>query len=140
MGINEYLVHVGDSLGSTGTERQKMQAAFDAFEDHESALAERLLAYLRDKRSVRVIGQDRVLAGGRVPTISFVVGSAPSESIVRHMDQHRIGIRFGDFYAKRLIETLGLQGQGGVVRVSIAHYNTAQEIERLLQHLDEVIA
>ena len=55
------------------------------------------------------------------------------------IDQFRIGIRFGDFYAKRLIEALGLAAQGGVVRVSIAHYNTAHEIDRLIGHLDEVI-
>lgn len=69
-----------------------------------------------------------------------MVGDRPSESIVRHVDQFGIGIRFGDFYAKRLIEALGLQNQGGVVRVSIAHYNTMSEIDRLITHLDEVIA
>lgn len=139
MGINEYLVQVGQSLGVTGTDRQKMQAAFDAFETHENAMAERLLAYLRSKPSVRVIGHDRVTGGDRVPTISFMAGEKPSESIVRHMDPHGIGIRFGDFYAKRLIEALELQRQGGVVRVSIAHYNTISEIDRLITHLDEVI-
>ncbi len=139
MGINAYLVQVGQSLGATGTDRQKMQAAFDAFEAHENAMAERLLAYLRSKRSVRIIGHDRVTGGDRVPTISFMVGDKPSESIVRHMDPHGIGIRFGDFYAKRLIEAMQLQQQGGVVRVSIAHYNTLSEIDRLIKHLDEVI-
>ena len=44
---------------------------------------------------------------------------------------HGIGIRFGDFYAKRLVEALGLQSYGGVVRVSMAHYNTVDEIDRL---------
>jgi selenocysteine lyase/cysteine desulfurase len=63
-----------------------------------------------------------------------------SESIVLHMDRFNIGIRFGDFYAKRLIEALGLHTQGGVVRVSMAHYNTVEEIDRLITHLDEVIA
>lgn len=139
IGISDYLVHVGDTLGATGTERQKMQAAFDAFEAHENLLAERLLAYLRSKPSVRVIGHDSATDGQRVPTISFVAGQQPSEAIVRHVDQFGIGIRFGDFYAKRLIEALGLQAQGGVVRVSIAHYNTLDEIDRLIQHLDEVI-
>ena len=139
IGISDYLVHVGNTLGATGTERQKMQAAFDAFEAHENLLAERLLAYLRSKPSVRVIGHDSATDGQRVPTISFVAGQQSSESIVRHVDQYGIGIRFGDFYAKRLIEALGLQAQGGVVRVSIAHYNTHDEIDRLIQHLDEVI-
>ena len=140
MGINDYLVAVGSQLGSTGTARQKMQCAFDAFEQHEDALAERLLAYLRSKKSVRIIGMESAAAGGRVPTISFMVAGQMSESIVRHTDRFGIGIRFGDFYAKRLIESSGLHIQGGVVRVSIAHYNTFAEIDKLVRHLDEVIA
>nr|WP_315206898.1 cysteine desulfurase-like protein [uncultured Albidiferax sp.] len=140
MGINDYLMAVGSQLGSTGTARQKMQCAFDAFEQHEDALAERLLAYLRGKKSVRIIGMDSAAKGGRVPTISFMVAGQMSESIVRHTDRFGIGIRFGDFYAKRLVESLGLHTQGGVVRVSIAHYNTFAEIDKLVKHLDEVIA
>jgi cysteine desulfurase family protein (TIGR01976 family) len=140
MGIGDYLVDVGASLGAVGSSRQKMQAAFDAFEQHEDALAERLLSYLRGKKAVRIIGLDTAAGGGRVPTVSFVVAGQMSESIVRHIDRFNIGIRFGDFYAKRLIEALGLQAQGGVVRVSMAHYNSAEEIDRLIRHLDEVIA
>jgi cysteine desulfurase family protein (TIGR01976 family) len=140
IGISDYLNAVGSQLGATGSARQKMQAAFDAFEQHEDVLAERLLAYLRGKKSVRIIGLPSAAAGGRVPTVSFIVAGQMSESIVRHVDQFNIGIRFGDFYAKRLIEALGLQSQGGVVRVSIAHYNTLSEIDRLIEHLDEVIS
>jgi cysteine desulfurase family protein (TIGR01976 family) len=140
VGISEYLNAVGSQLGATGSSRQKMQAAFDAFEQHEDALAERLLAYLRGRKSVRIIGLPSATGGGRVPTVSFMVAGQMSESIVRHVDQFNIGIRFGDFYAKRLIEALGLQSQGGVVRVSIAHYNTIEEIDRLVQHLDDVIS
>ena len=40
---------------------------------------------------------------------------------------------------RRRFEALGLQARGGVVRVSMAHYNTAVEIDRLIQHLDEVL-
>jgi len=140
IGIHEYLCDIGTVLIAEGSARQRMQAAFDAFEAHENALAERLLQWLRTKKSVRVIGRPAADDDRRVPTISFVVAGAPSEAIVRHVDQHGIGIRFGDFYAKRLIEALGLQAQGGVVRVSIAHYNTQGEIDRLIRHLDEVIA
>ena len=141
VGINDYLTDVGGSLGCAGSARQKMQAAFDAFEQHEDALAERLLAYLRGKAGVRIVGLPSATAkpGARVPTVSFVVAGQHSEAIVLHMDRFGIGIRFGDFYAKRLIEALGLDGQGGVVRVSMAHYNTLDEIDRLVRHLDEVI-
>ena len=141
VGINDYLTDVGGSLGCAGSARRKMQAAFDAFEQHEDALAERLLAYLRGKAGVRIVGLPSSTAkpGARVPTVSFVVAGQHSEAIVLHMDRFGIGIRFGDFYAKRLIEALGLDGHGGVVRVSMAHYNTLDEIDRLVRHLDEVI-
>lgn len=139
IGISDYLTRVGADLGSTGTARQKMQAAFDAFEKHEDAMAERLLTYLRSNKAVRIIGVDSTAAGARMPTVSFIVTGQMSEAVVRHMDSFNIGIRFGDFYARRLIDALDLQAQGGVVRVSIAHYNTPEEIDRLVQHLDEFI-
>lgn len=140
IGIHEYLCDTGTALGATGTPRQRMQAAFDAFAAHEDRLAERLLGWLRGRRSVRIVGRPSATDGQRVPTISFVVANTPSESIVRHVDGHGIGIRFGDFYARRLIESLGLQGQGGVVRVSMAHYNTEAEIDRLIDAFEEVVA
>ncbi len=139
VGIAEYLLDVGTQLGAVGNNRQRMQTAFDHFAQHEDMLAEKFLDYLRSKKQVRIIGHDHVNNGKRMPTVSFVVANQSSETIVRHMDKYNIGIRFGDFYAKRLIETLGLQSQGGVVRISIAHYNTAGEIDRLIKHLDEVL-
>jgi cysteine desulfurase family protein (TIGR01976 family) len=139
IGIADYLTEIGTSLGADGPERARMQRAFDAFAAHEDALAEQLLGYLRSKRAVRVIGPPRVLPGERVPTISFVVTGMRPDAIVSAIDRHGIGIRHGDFYARRLIEALELSADGGVVRVSIAHYNTADEIERLMAALDEVL-
>jgi cysteine desulfurase family protein (TIGR01976 family) len=144
IGICDYLRETGAALGATGPPRQRMQTAFDAFARHEDVLAGRLIRWLAAKRGVRIIGRGAVAGGGldegRVPTVSFVVPGTASEAIVRHVDRFGIGIRFGDFYARRLIEALDLERHGGVVRVSMAHYNTAGEIDRLIQHLDEAIA
>lgn len=139
VGISDYLIDIGRRLGATGSERQLMQAAFDAFEVQEDLLAETLLAFLRETPGVRIIGKSRVTDGDRVPTISFVVEGIQSEAIVRRVDNHRMGIRFGDFYARRLIEQLGLTPYGGVVRVSIAHYNSVDELNRLVEHLAQAI-
>jgi cysteine desulfurase family protein (TIGR01976 family) len=139
IGIHDYLTTVGTSLGAAGTPRERMQRAFDAFEQHEDILAERLLGYLRGKPGVRIIGRAQVGLRQRLPTISFVCAGLSSEAIVRRVDPHDIGIRFGDFYARRLIEGLGLQMHGGVVRISIAHYNTAAEIDLLIHHLEEIL-
>lgn len=137
IGISDYLLDIANQLGVQGSERERMQAAFDAFEIQEDALAERLLGFLRQRPGVRIIGKTSVQA--RVPTISFVVEGVRSEAVVLKVDEQRIGIRFGDFYARRLIEALGLAPQGGVVRVSLAHYNTLEEIDRLIAALDQAI-
>lgn len=139
IGIADYLEDMGTRFGATGAARVRMQAAFGVFANHEDFLAERLLSYLRDKRGVRIIGSPQVGAEGRMPTVSFIASELASEPIVRHLDASVIGIRFGDFYAKRLIAALELDAWGGVVRVSIAHYNTLPEIDRLIHHFDEVL-
>lgn len=137
VGVAEYLVEAGEHHGATGNAREKMQAAFELFALQEDLLAEKLLAYLRGKPKIRIIGLPT--AQGRMSTVSFVAEGLHSETIVRHVDGAGIGIRFGDFYARRMIESLGLQERGGVVRVSMVHYNTVGEIERLIARLDEIL-
>ena len=90
------------------------------------------------RRGVRIVGLPDIISRRRVPTISFTAAGQTPEAIVRHIDRFQIGIRHGDFYSRRLIASLGLQ-TGGVVRVSIAHYNTIAEIDRLIHHLDAVL-
>jgi selenocysteine lyase/cysteine desulfurase len=74
-----------------------------------------------------------------VPTISFKAHGRDSGEIVRAVDPHRVGIRFGDFHSRRLVERLGHAAGGGVVRVSMAHYNTLEEVDRLVRALDEAL-
>ena len=138
-GIADYLTEMGTAFGAIGGNRQRMQFAFDRFARHEDTLAEKLQAFLQSRNNVRIIGMDHVVQDGRLPTISFVVEGMQSEAVVRHLDKFNIGIRYGDFYATQLIDALGLRAQGGVVRVSMAHYNTVDEIDRLIAHLSEVI-
>lgn len=133
IGIGDYL----DEIGEGADRRARIVSAFDAIALHEAGLAERLLRYLRGRNSVTIIGEPTGGPARRVATISFIVQGVPSEAVVRAVDRHGIGIRFGDFYAKRLIWALGLEAGGGVVRVSMVHYNTADEVDRLIQALDE---
>jgi selenocysteine lyase/cysteine desulfurase len=118
--------------------RAQLEFAFELFSSHEEALAGRLLDFLASKSNVRVIGGPDPDRSVRVPTISFVVDGMMSDSITAQVDPHRVGIRFGDFYARRLIDDLHLQSQSGVVRVSMVHYNSIEEIDRLIGILDKV--
>ena len=74
-----------------------------------------------------------------MPTISFSVDGGSPETIVRIIDAQGIGIRHGHFYSQALIRGLGLEARGGVIRVSMVHYNTTAEIERLVTALDTAL-
>ena len=103
---------------------------------YEETLSARMLDFLNSKSNVRIIGKKESDRGLRVPTVSFVIDKVKSSSIPPEVDKHYIGIRYGDFYARRLIEDLGLAPQDGVIRVSMVHYNTIEEIDRLIKILD----
>ncbi|MEH2224920.1 cysteine desulfurase-like protein [Nostoc sp.] len=118
--------------------RNQMVQAFDLISIHEEHISDRLLNYLNSKPNVRVIGQSKADRKFRVPTISFVVDGINSSTIPAKVDQHYIGIRYGDFYAKRLIEYLGLASQGGIVRVSMVHYNTLEEVNSLIEAFEQI--
>ena len=137
--ITDYLVELGGRTGSRTDRRGQILAAFDAIAQQEEQLADRLLSFLRSRNSVRIIGDPSADRTRRVPTISFIAENHRSDEVVTRVDEHRIGIRYGDFYARRLIEKLGLTPQAGVIRVSMVHYNTVAEVDRLVEALDQIL-
>jgi cysteine desulfurase family protein (TIGR01976 family) len=127
-----------DELGQGAAD--PIAAAFERIAQHEEVLAARLLGYLGTRRDARVIGLSDADRSRRVATVSFVVVGRDSSSIPPHADARGIGIRWGDFYSRDLVDALGLRAANGVVRVSIAHYNTVEEVDRLIAVLDEALA
>ncbi|KAI0051002.1 PLP-dependent transferase [Auriscalpium vulgare] len=140
-GVLDYL----RALAPTGTD--DLDAAFAAIAAHEQALLDPLLAYLRQRepRGVRIVGSEE---GGlaRAPTLSFVVvGERPikSKDVVKAFDDKGgVGIRYGHFYAHTLVDELEpkLDIDDAVVRISLVHYNTVEEVTRIIEILDEVLA
>lgn len=131
-GIVDYLEALGGGTGG----RSAITHAFEEIARHEADLAERLLGYLRSRNDVRIIGHRTSDPAVRVPTIAFKIDGRHSETVVRAVDAAQVGIRFGDFHSRRLVEHLGLASEGGVVRVSMVHYNTHEEVDRLIGALD----
>ena len=113
--------------------------SFDDVVAHETLLGGRLLDFLGSVRGVRIIG-GKTAAPTRLPTISFTVDGKHASEIVRGVDGHGIGIKHGDFYARRLIDTLGLGEGGGVVRASMVHYNSVDEVDRLIRALEPLVS
>jgi cysteine desulfurase family protein (TIGR01976 family) len=134
-GILDYLKNLYDfhySDSDSSSEIQKTQTAFDLITRHEESLSSKLLDYLSTRTNIRIIGHKSGNAELRVPTISFVHKHRKSSEIVESVDPFQIGIRFGDFYAKKIIEDLGLVDKDGVIRVSMVHYNTVDEVNKLI--------
>ena len=124
--------------GKAGLE-ERAKSVFELFAEHEAKLANQFLDYVRGHPGVRLIGKDRVNEHDRAATISFVTTERPIGDVAEHLAQKQVGIGCGDFYAVRCVKALGLPIEPGVLRVSMVHYNTGQEVQRLIQALDEVI-
>jgi selenocysteine lyase/cysteine desulfurase len=82
---------------------------------------------------------DRAHLHLRVPTFAFTVGGVDPGLISDRLAERDIGVRFGHMYTPRLLTRLGLL-PGGVVRASLVHYNTAEEIARFGEALAEVVS
>jgi cysteine desulfurase family protein (TIGR01976 family) len=136
-GILEYFVELGEQLGLGPS--LDLAGCFERIGEHESELVRPLLAFLEQHPRTRIIGSPTPDANHRVPTVSFVAGDRLSSDVTAQLDRRQLATRFGHFYAYRLVRDLGLLEQDGVVRISLAHYNTADEVERLIEALDEVL-
>ncbi len=117
----------------------KLEKVFNIISTHEEELTKPLIKFLNNKKGVKIIGDSRPDKEFRVPTISFIVENRKSSQIPILVDPDKIGIRWGDFYARRLINDLNISDKDGVIRVSLVHYNTLEEVERLITLLDNII-
>ena len=139
LGLRDYLEMLA-GVGEPGTlDRSAVERAFELMTACELPLQALLVDYLLSRPDVRIIGPNH---GGpkRVGTISFVHDNKTSREITEVVDKSGIAIRHGHMYAYHLCEALGMDPDDGVVRVSLVHYNTPDEIERLIEVLDQALS
>ncbi len=138
LGLRDYLAFLTGVSEPGALARKDIERAYDAMTSCELPLQARLIDYLGSRNDVRIIGP--ASAGkDRVGTISFIHESKSSAEITADVDRSGIGIRHGHMYAYHLCEAVGLDPDDGVVRVSLVHYNTLDEIERLIEVLDTAL-
>jgi selenocysteine lyase/cysteine desulfurase len=110
-----------------------------AIAEYERTLSSHLLDAVEGIAGLTVHGvTDRASLRLRVPTLCFSVAGVASSAIADAMAARDIGIRSGHMYSPRLMQKLGLM-PAGVVRASLAHYNTVPEIARFKDELADVI-
>lgn len=131
LGLADYLEVVADAKGQAELSRAEVERAFDVMTACEQSLISKLIGYLESRSDVRIIGPGHD-GTDRVGTVSFVHSQKSSREITKHVDRSGIAIRHGHMYAYRLCEAAGLDPDDGVVRISLVHYNTMEEIDRLI--------
>lgn len=138
----EYLAELGRRVQPrAATRREALLAAYGAIRRHEAALAKKLIAGLVAIPGLRFYGiTDPARFAERVGTVSVrLEGRTPTEA-AKFLADRGIFTWDGNYYALNLTERLGVEASGGMLRVGLVHYNTAEEVERLLAALREFAA
>ena len=135
----DYIAGVGKHCSSNvKTRREALGAAYRATVPYERSLLTRLLDGLQAIRGVKVYGiTDPKRFGDRCSTISLRMGDHHPTEIAKFLGDRGIFTWDGNFYAMNLSERLGVEPKGGVLRIGLVHYNTAEEVDRLLNALSE---
>jgi cysteine desulfurase family protein (TIGR01976 family) len=135
----DYLADLGRSLAPPAAARRPaLLAAFAAIAAYERKLVGRLLEGLARLPAIRVFGiTDPARLGERVPTVSLRHAKHPPRQLAERLAERGIFVWHGNYYALALSEALGQEPEG-MVRVGLLHYNTAEEVDRLLEALGGV--
>lgn len=105
----------------------------DMFRRYEDQLLTPLLAWLRDRNDVRIVGPaDPTL---RAPTVAVVPLERPVEEVEAELTKQKLMVGSGDFYAVRPLLGMDIPTRPGVLRLSFVHYTTADEVDRLIEGL-----
>jgi selenocysteine lyase/cysteine desulfurase len=141
----DYLADIGvrspafeTALPSLSGRRMQIHAGLAAIQAYERELGKKLLEGLARRPRFKIWG---IIQPGqlhqRVPTVSFTLPGQTADQVAERLAARQIYVWNGNMYAVALTERLGLEAAGGFVRLGLVHYNTAEEVERVLSALDE---
>ena len=131
-----YLEWLGEITGHNGSTRAKLKGAYESVKAHENVLTGQLIAGLQQISGTTIHGitnPNRIAE--RVPTVSFTHERISTHHIAETLAANNIYIWSGHNYAYEVVRHLGLDEERGVVRIGIAHYNTADEVDKALAAL-----
>jgi cysteine desulfurase family protein (TIGR01976 family) len=136
----DYLADLGRQVDpSVSTRRAALLAAYGAIQQHEQGLAEILISGLLAIPGLTFYGiRDLKNLDRRCPTVAVrIAGHTPLE-LATKLGERGFFTWDGNYYALNLSERLDVEKDGGFLRIGLAHYNTAEEVQRFLSALREI--
>lgn len=139
-----YLASIGEAYGEAyqGSfpgmvgRRLALHAGMAAIRAHERGLSAHLLAGLQSVPGLRVWGlTDPARLDRRTPTVAITLEGWHPRRVAERLGERGIYVWDGNYYALAVMERLGLEAGGGAVRIGLVHYNTVEEIDRLIAEL-----
>jgi cysteine desulfurase family protein (TIGR01976 family) len=124
------------SLGEGTSRRARLVDAMAQIKAHGEMLSRRFLEGARDVPGLRVYGitgLDRLAE--RTPTFAVSLAGYRPDEVARLLGEQGIFVWNGDYYAVAPMERLGVLDKGGLVRIGFTHYNTEEEVDRVLCEL-----
>ena len=140
IGIYEYFMNVYDHHYNNKDVSiyEKISAINDLFRRHEEDITNPLLSYLSNKKNISLIGKNKIVDKNRAPTISFTVNNRKSSEISDFLVANKIATRNDNFYAWRCLEALGIDKTDGVIRISLVHYNSQEDVKKIIDVLEKI--
>jgi len=131
-----------DAAGTSGvTERRAaIEAAYEAIHEHERALLERMMSGLNKIPGLKIYGiTDPARFHERCATLAIrIPGHTPLE-LATQLGERGFFTWDGNYYALNLTEHLDVEKSGGFLRIGLVHYNTTEEVDRLLAAMREIV-
>ncbi len=118
--------------------REKITKVNDLISDHEAEIAKPLLEFLDKSKKFNLIGKNFIANKNRAPTIAFNSDEIKSKKISEILVKNKIATRNDNFYAWRCLKALNIDTEDGVLRISMTHYNTYNEVKHLISILEKI--
>ena len=132
----DYLADIG---GEGGTRREQLVRAMNAIKAYEMELSEQFLRGAASVPGLRLYGiTDVEELDQRTPTFAVSLEGFSAEEVATYLGDRGFFVWHGHYYAVAVMKRLGLLESGGLVRIGFAHYNTAEEIDRLFAALHQL--
>ena len=95
--------------------------------------------FFETKKEIKLIGKKKIIGKNRAPTISFTIEGMTSKKVSKLLVNEGIATRNDNFYAWRCLEALGIDTNDGVVRISMVHYNSIEDVDSLIKALKKIL-